>query len=329
MEPVTLLLYYLFVFAGLFVIELLYFRIADRLNIIDKPNQRSSHSQLTLRGGGIIFPISVFAYFLQHYFPYPWFVLGLAGIAAISFADDIKEQSRLLRLVIHATAVVLLLYQAGLFIQPWYWWLAGFVLCIGIINACNFMDGINGITTAYAFTVLAALFIVNRQVNAFDEKLIIFLGLGNIVFLFFNFRKKAKCFAGDVGSVSMAYCLLFLSISIVIKTSSLLFILLFAVYGVDTVLTILHRLSKRENIFIAHRQHLFQYLANEKKWPHLAVSSLYMLVQAAISAGVVLLWKKETAVQMMYAAVVLALLAAIYIIVKWKILKEKQLITNR
>ena len=317
-------MYYLLVFAVLFILELLYFRIANRYNIIDKPNQRSSHSQVTLRGGGIIFPVSVLVFFLLHHFPYPWFVLGLLAIAVISFADDVKEQSRQLRLGIHTVAVGLLLYQAGLFSLLWYWWPVGFILVTGMMNACNFMDGINGITATYSFTVLAGLFILNQQVPVFHNDLILFLALGNAVFLFFNFRKKARCFAGDVGSISMAFCLLFLTLSLVIKTGSLLFILLYAVYGVDSVLTILHRLRKRENIFEAHRQHLFQYLANEMKWPHLVVSSLYMLVQAAISAGVVLLWKKELAVQILYAAAVLIILAAGYITVKWKILKPEK-----
>ena len=314
-------MYYLLIFAALFIFELLYFRIADKYNIIDKPNQRSSHSQVTLRGGGVIFPVSVLLFFLLHHFPYPWLMVGLVAISVISFADDVKEQSRLLRLLIHTVAVGLLLYQAGLFMLPWYWWPIGFVLVTGIMNAYNFMDGINGITSAYSFTVLAALFVLNRQVPVFDEKLILFVALGNTVFLFFNFRKKARCFAGDVGTVSIAFCLMFLTLSMVITTGSLVFILLFAVYGVDSVLTILHRLGKRENIFEAHRQHLFQYLANEKGRLHLTVSSWYMLVQAAISTGVIFVWEKEMAIQLIYAAAVLITLSAIYIIVKWKILK--------
>ncbi len=322
-------MYYLLVFVFLFILELLYFRIADTYNIIDKPNQRSSHSQVTLRGGGVIFPVSVLLFFLLHHFPYSWFMAGLVVISIISFADDVKEQSRLLRLLIHTIAVGLLLYQPGMFMLPWYWWPIGFIMVTGIMNAYNFMDGINGITPAYSFTVLAALFVLNRQTPVFNEGLVLFLALGNAVFLFFNFRKKAKCFAGDVGSVSMAFCLLFLTLSMVIKTGSLLFILLFAVYGVDSVLTILHRLSKRENIFEAHRQHLFQYLANEKGWPQLAVSSLYMLVQAAISTGVVLLWKKESGVQVMYAVIVLITLPIIYITAKWKILKQGKTIDDR
>ncbi|MEO7308862.1 MAG: glycosyltransferase family 4 protein [Chitinophagaceae bacterium] len=306
---------------GLFIAELLYFSIADRFNIIDKPNERSSHTRITIRGGGIIFSVGVLVFFLTNRLQYPFFMIGLAAITSISFADDITPQSNKLRVFIHFAAVALLMYQLNLFVYPWYWWLLAFVLCIGIINAYNFMDGINGITSAYSFTVLAALYLLNLELKVFNESLVICLALANLVFSFFNCRKKAKCFAGDVGSVSIAYSLLFLITCVIHNVGSIFFILLFAVYGVDTVLTIIHRLSKRENIFKAHRQHLFQYLANEKRWPHLAVSGLYTIVQAAISVGVLLLWKKEAIVQYIFAAVVLVLLAVFYIVVKRRILK--------
>ena len=314
-------MWYLLIFIILFAAELAYFRIADHFNIIDHPNERSSHEQITLRGGGIIFSMGVLTFFLTNHFQYPFFMIGLVAITAISFADDIQPQSNKLRVFIHFVAVALLMYQLNLFVYLWYWWLLAFVLCIGIINAYNFMDGINGITTAYSFTVLAALYVLNLEMKVFDSNLVICLALANIVFSFFNFRKKAKCFAGDVGSVSMAYSLLFLTTCVIHNAGAIFYILLFAVYGVDTVLTIVHRLIKGENIFKAHRQHLFQYLVNEKKWSHLVVSGLYTLVQAAISTGVVLLWKKDANTQWLYGALVLLLLALVHIIVKGTILK--------
>ena len=313
------------VFIILFLVELLYFRVANHFNIIDKPNQRSSHSSITLRGGGVIFCISVLAYFLFFGFHYFWFTLGLTAIAAISFADDVKHQPRTLRLSIHFVAVCLLLLKVGVFDLPWWVWPIAFVLIVGITNAYNFMDGINGITTAYSFTVLAGLYFINQnlpQYQQFDSSLIICLALGNLVFAFFNFRPKAKCFAGDVGSVSMAYVLLFLTTWCILKTGNLIFILLFAVYGIDTVLTILHRLYKRENIFEPHRQHLFQYLANEKKIPQLVVSLLYMAVQGVITMGVLLTWQKPVVVQLSFTAMALGLPTIAYIFTKYKILKQ-------
>ena len=315
-------MWYLIIFIILFATELYYFRIADYFNIIDKPNERSSHKSITLRGGGIIFSLGVLAFFVSNQFQYPFFMVGLTAITIISFADDVRPQSNKLRVFIHFAAVALLMYELDLFAYAWYWWLLAFVLCIGIINAYNFMDGINGITTAYSFTVLAALYILNLEMKVLNSNLVICLALANLVFSFFNVRKKAKCFAGDVGSVSMAYSLLFMVNCIVYNAGAIFFILLFAVYGVDTVLTIIHRLSKGENIFKAHRQHLYQYLANEKKWPHLLVSGVYMLVQAMVSTGVILLWKKEAATQWLYAAVVLGLLAVVHILSKQSILRE-------
>ncbi|MES2774867.1 MAG: glycosyltransferase family 4 protein [Bacteroidota bacterium] len=313
---------YLLFFIILLAAELVYFAIADRYNIIDHPNERSSHKRITLRGGGIIFSIGAIVFFLTNHFQYPFFMLGLVAITTISFADDIKPRSNKLRVWIHFVAVALLMYQLDLFVYPWYWWLLAFVLCIGIINAYNFMDGINGITTGYSFTVLAALYVLNLEMKVFNDNLLICLALANLVFSFFNFRKRAKCFAGDAGSVSMAYCLLFLTTCVIHNAGAIFFILLFAVYGVDTVLTIIHRLMKGENIFKAHRQHLFQYLVNEKKWSHISVSALYMAVQAVISTGVILLWKKEVTTQWLYAAVVLFTLALVHIVVKGRILKE-------
>ncbi len=315
-------MWYLIIFIVLFATELLYFKIADHFNIIDKPNERSSHESLVLRGGGIIFSLGALAFFFTNNFQYPFFIMGLVAITTISFADDVKPQSSTLRVLIHFTAVALLMHQLDLFVYAWYWWLLAFVLCIGIINAYNFMDGINGMTTAYSFTVLAALYFLNLQMQVFNGNLLICLTLANLVFSFFNVRKKAKCFAGDVGSISMAYSLLFLVTCIIHNAGAIFYILLFAVYGVDTVLTIIHRLSKGENIFKAHRQHLYQYLANEKKYPHLLVSGIYMLIQAIISTGVILLCKQEASTQWLYATAVLSFLAIAHIVFKGKIISQ-------
>ncbi|EIY57273.1 hypothetical protein HMPREF1071_03946, partial [Bacteroides salyersiae CL02T12C01] len=105
------------------------------------------------------------------------------------------------------------------------------------------------------------------------------------VFNFFNFRKRAKCFAGDVGSVCIAFVLLFFIGKLVIRTEDFSWIILLAVYGVDSVLTIIHRLMLHENIGLPHRKHLYQIMANELKIPHVVVSSVYMLVQALVIVG--------------------------------------------
>ncbi|MEY8628524.1 glycosyltransferase family 4 protein [Bacteroides nordii] len=279
-------MYYLIVLVLLFLAELFYFRIADKCNIIDKPNERSSHTRITLRGGGIIFYFGVLAYFITNHFEYPWFMLALTLITFISFVDDIRSTSQVLRLVFHFSAMALMFYQWGLFSLPWWTILVALIICTGIINAYNFMDGINGITGGYSLIILVALAYINREIVSFvEQELIITVLCSVLVFNFFNFRKRAKCFAGDVGSVSIAFIVLFLIGKLIIKTEDFSWIILLVVYGVDSVLTIIHRLMLHENIGLPHRKHLYQIMANELKVPHVVVSSVYMIVQALVIAG--------------------------------------------
>ena len=266
--------------------ELFYFRVADKFNIIDKPNERSSHSRITLRGGGIIFYFGALAYFLSNHWEYPWFMLALTLIAFISFVDDIRSTSQGLRLVFHFAAMVLMFYQWGLFSLSWWWIIIALIVCTGIINAYNFMDGINGITGGYSLVILSALAYINAEIATFVEPALINTVLCSVlVFCFFNFRKKAKCFAGDVGSVSIAFILLFLIGKLIIKTEDFSWIILLSVYGVDSVLTIIHRLMLHENIGLPHRKHMYQLMANELKIPHVGVSLIYMGAQALVILG--------------------------------------------
>ena len=279
-------MYYIIILVLLFLAELFYFRIADKCNIIDKPNERSSHTRITLRGGGIIFYFGLLAYFLTSHFEYPWFMLALTLITFISFVDDIRSTSQVLRLVFHFSAMALMFYQWGLFSLPWWTLFVALIVCTGIINAYNFMDGINGITGGYSLVVLVALAYINEAVVPFVEQGFILTVLCSVVvFNFFNFRKRAKCFAGDVGSVCIAFVLLFFIGKLVIRTEDFSWIILLAVYGVDSVLTIIHRLMLHENIGLPHRKHLYQIMANELKIPHVVVSSVYMLVQALVIVG--------------------------------------------
>ena len=279
-------MYYIIVLVLLFVAELFYFRVADKCNIIDKPNERSSHSRITLRGGGIIFYFGALAYFLSNQWEYPWFMLALTLITFISFVDDIRSTSQGLRLVFHFAAMVLMFYQWGLFSLSWWWIIIALIVCTGIINAYNFMDGINGITGGYSLVILSALAYINAEIATFVEPALINTVLCSVlVFCFFNFRKKAKCFAGDVGSVSIAFILLFLIGKLIIKTEDFSWIILLSVYGVDSVLTIIHRLMLHENIGLPHRKHMYQLMANELKIPHVGVSLIYMGAQALVILG--------------------------------------------
>ena len=309
---------YVLLFIVLLVSELAYFRIANHFNIIDKPNERSSHTRITLRGGGIVFYVGVMLYFLLEGFQYPWFFAGLTLISFVSFADDIRPQSTKLRLLVHFVAMAFLFYQWGLYSYPWYFTIIAIVFCTGILNAYNFMDGINGITGGYSLVVVGALWYINsHQVVFVDTGFLFVLMLALIIFLFFNFRTKAKCFAGDVGAISVAFILVFLLGKLIIKTGDYSYLVLLAVYGVDTILTIVHRIVLKENIFEAHRKHVFQIMVNELKIPHVAVSSLYMALQALIAVGLLAFSSHGY----LYLSAVCVALSVVYVLFKKKYFK--------
>ncbi len=304
---------YFIVLALLVIAELVYFRIADRFNIIDKPNQRSSHTHITLRGGGIIFLFAVWLYSAFFGLTYPWFILGLTLIGLVSFIDDIHSVPNSVRLVVQFAAMFLMFYNWGILnLQDWWIIILGLILCVGIINAYNFMDGINGITGGYSLAVLVPLLFINRSVHFLDENLLVVTMLATSVFCFFNFRKKAKCFAGDVGSVTMAFIIVFAVGKLILLTGDFTYIMLLAVYGVDSVLTIVHRILLHENLGEAHRKHAYQLLANELKIPHTTVSMIYMFMQLVISFGLVYLPVNHW----LYTGVVLIALCFVYVLFK-------------
>ena len=307
---------YIIIAIILIVTILVYFRIADHYNIIDRPNQRSSHKGIIIRGGGIIFYVAILLYSFFYDFQYLLFFTGLTLIALISFIDDIKEVSSKIRLPIHFLAMALMFYQWGLFTgYPWWYSLMALIFCTGLINAYNFMDGINGIAGGYSLVVLSALAWINLyRVSFIDPSLITVAAISVIIFNFFNFRKKARCFAGDVGSVSIAFIILFALGRLVLATGDLSYIILLALYGVDSILTIIHRLILKENIFQAHRKHVYQLMANELKIPHTIVSSIYMGIQAVVIIGYLRLYEYRW----VYFAGIIVLLSVVYVLFKKK-----------
>ena len=195
-------MYYIFVTLLLFAFLIMYFKIADKYNIIDKPNHRSAHTEITLRGGGVIFPIA-FLLFLgsqiiqqkslispQNYFI---FGIGLLAICIISFIDDILDLSSKIRLVFHFISVSLLLCFINAFQLLPIWSIPIlFIVIIGILNAYNFMDGINGMTGLYSLVTLGSLLYINQNFIAFtDNNFIIYPIIASLVFLFFNFPRNA------------------------------------------------------------------------------------------------------------------------------------------
>lgn len=302
---------FLLIFVLLLLLELAYFRVADRFNIIDKPNLRSSHTSIVLRGGGIIFLFGIWLYAAFFGLSYPWFILGLSLVGLISFIDDIHSLPDSLRLVVQFTAMFLMFYQFGILnLNDWWIVIIALVVCVGIINAYNFMDGINGITGGYSIAVLLPLIYLNGQLDFVAMPYLYVVGLSLLVFCFFNFRKRAKCFAGDVGSISIAFVLLFAIGLLILQTQDFSYILFIAVYGADAILTICHRIQLHENLGEAHRKHAYQLMANELKMPHVLVSSIYMLMQLAISFGLIFIPINHY----LYMGIIILALAAAYLL---------------
>ena len=327
---------YIIIFVLLLVAELVYFRIADKCNIIDKPNQRSSHSTIVLRGGGIIFLIGAWVWSLFFGFDYPWFFAGLTLVAGVSFVDDIHSLPDSVRLVAQFAAAAMAFYQLD--ILHWdMWWivLVALIVYVGATNVINFMDGINGITAGYALAVLIPLGLLNTNYQELtmnlatncssvfssdgvfvDQSLIVAAIIAAVVFCIFNFRPKgkAKCFAGDVGSIGIAFIMLFLLGNVIIKTEDITWLIFLLVYGVDGCLTIVHRIMLHENLGEAHRKHAYQIMANELKIGHVKVTLLYMAMQLAVSLGFIYLCPNTALCHWMYFVGALVVLAIAYVL---------------
>lgn len=247
-------------------------------------------------------------------------------MTAVSFADDIMDLSSRIRLSVQLASVLLMSYQLGVFGMPWYYLVIALVVVIGVINAYNFMDGINGITASYSLAVAGLLAMVNSEIGFIDQDLLYYTIIATLVFAFFNFRTKAKCFAGDVGSVSMAFILLFALAALIIHTQNLIYILFLSVYGIDTIWTIIHRLSKGENIFKAHRSHLYQYLANEAGVNKLLVSYLYGLIQFAIGLLVLKFANEDFSSQLIFSISLLLIMSALYLLLKRYVVRKYRIL---
>jgi len=298
-------------------LELLYFKIADTYSIIDKPNHRSSHSRITIRGGGIIFPIAVV---IAYFFGYTgWAVtLAIVLVAVVSFIDDIKPISQLTRFGSHIIAFLLTAYDLNLFAEVFWVLPLVLVLLIGWINAFNFMDGINGITTLYALSAIVSFSFL--PIHETSLPLQITMGISCLVFGFFNVRKKAKTFAGDVGSISLALFLGYFMIKTIIDSRQIGYILFFSIYGIDAIITILNRIKNKENIFEAHRSHLYQYLANEKGYSHILISVIYAVLQLLVN-GIVIYLERLGELSLFFSLAILLVLTVIYLVVRTRVVR--------
>ena len=325
---------YIIIAVLLIAAELVYFKIADKCNIIDKPNERSSHSTIVLRGGGIIFTIGMLVWvglmMVQgnDVAPYLPFLCGLVLICGVSFWDDVKSLPDSIRLVAQFISMGLaawcMIQRSELMALEWYWLvligIAALIVFVGATNIINFMDGINGITAGYALAILLPLLLLNRGLGFIEESYLVVAIIGVLVFCIFNFRPKgkAKCFAGDVGSIGIAFIMLFAIGKLIVHTGDLSYLVLLMIYGVDGVLTICHRIMLHENLGEAHRKHAYQLMCNELKIGHVKVSLLYMCLQLAVSLGFIYLIPNTVAAHWIYLIAVAAVMAVAYVLFKMK-----------
>lgn len=326
---------YLVVVLMLLALEVVYFRIADHFNIIDKPNQRSSHSTVVLRGGGIIFLMAVWIWSVFFGFHYPMFLVAVTLAAEVSFVDDIRSLPDSVRLVAQFVAMGLMIWQiftvgSGSFAFGNSVWVkvafvvVSLIVCVGATNIYNFMDGINGITAGYSLAVLVPLALMNRLLGFVEPSFLVVMLIATLVFSLFNFhpKGKAKCFAGDVGSVGMAFIVLFAVGLLIARSGDVTWLIFLLVYGVDGCLTIVHRILLHENLGQAHRKHAYQIMANELGIGHVKVSLLYMALQLSVSLGFVYLCPPLSsflglslvAVHWIYLSLALLLLSVAYIL---------------
>ena len=304
-------MYYVVTLLAIIASELLYFYIAKKLHIVDRPNERSSHRKVALLGAGVIFWFSIIFFSATHRWAFLPFTIGATLLAVVSYVDDMKGLPSWLRMFVQIAAVVLGFYSAINTLEVWQMLLL-IVLFVGVLNVYNFMDGINGMLAAYSFVVVGTFGYLNLFQTHFVNTEFVFTILAAIlVFGFFNFRKNARCFSGDVGSIVMGFIVLFLllryDVAIPDNGENVSYLCFIIVFLADGLLTIFKRFLTGRNIFEAHREHLYETLVNNLHVPHLRVSVGYALLQLVINVGYMLFSDKN-----LYTLIVAFMLVMMY-----------------
>ena len=321
------LVFYIAIAAIILVLELIYLPIARKIRIGAKITNRSSHKKYTITCGGFIFYVAAllcFAFF-SNILPSntPQLLICGSVLFLISFIDDIHEISPSLRLICH-TIVATVMFSSFFETEHPEYFLILVIFSVGFINGYNFMDGINGMMALYTILTLGTLLFmyhtcIYRLIIAGYEPMILCLGIAAIVFSFFNVRKNAICFSGDVGSIVLGFFIAVFVARYIIVTAEASVVVILIVYAVDTSLTIIQRLFMGADIFTPHRLHLYQILVNKMKIPHLKVSIGYALVQLAINCGYFL---TEREFRWSYTIIVTIIVATTYFILKRNFLKK-------
>jgi len=321
MVEVYSIAYYILITAVLIIGIIIYLKMAEKWSIIDQPNSRSSHLVVTKRGGGIIYLIALVIYMISSNFNMPSIIICGLLLGIMGFIDDNKNLDFKIKLIIQCITIGYFLSTGSYNGLEWYLLILMFFLIISSINILNFMDGINGLTILYSLSFLISFYIINAHIIAFtDSNFLLIVILSNLIIGYFNIRKKAVCFLGDVGAITMGFIYAVLTITLILKTNSLSPLILFLVYFLDSGWTIIERLLAKENIFHPHRKHLYQLLVNEYKLSHLLVASIYFSIQALINITWLLNYEKDLSPIILIS--IFGIFSVVYLLTK-KILNKK------
>ena len=313
--------YYVFITAVLIIGLIIYLKMAEKWSIIDQPNSRSSHLVVTKRGGGIIYLIALVIYMISSNFNMPSIIICGLLLGIMGFIDDIKNLDFKIKLILQCLTIGYFLSTGNYNGLEWYLLILMFFLIISSINILNFMDGINGLTILYSLSFLMSFYIINAHIIAFtDSNFLLIVILSNLIIGYFNIRKKAVCFLGDVGAITMGFIYAVLTITLIVKTDSLSPLILFLVYFLDSGWTIVERLFAKENIFHPHRKHLYQLLVNEYKLSHLLVAAIYFSIQSLINITWLLNYEKD--LSPIILVLIFGISSVIYLLIK-KIVNKK------
>jgi len=285
----------------------------NRVKIMDVPNRRSSHDFPVPKSGGIVIVITFLIGVLAIWFfgdatmikkkYFYGFLFSAVLVAAISLYDDLTARPFIVKLASHVIAATVAI-TFGVVIHsislPWtgtiQLGIAGYIITflwiVGLTNAYNFMDGLNGMAAGQAvITSLFFCFISFNQGSTFVYIICYTIISGSLGFLVFNFPKPSL-FMGDVGSAFLGFIFSTLSIIAALydhsHTSLFVIPLLMFNYIYDTLFTFTRRLINKENVFAAHRSHLYQ-LFNRLGHSHVTVSCFQFCVCITQGIGAVIM----------------------------------------
>ena len=282
----------------------LYFPFAEKRGMLAGVNHRSSHTKPVITGAGFIFYISYVFYIISFVFStwdVPWALfIGISILAIVSFIDDLKDLWFFIRLVVQILAVCLMLYQIYIefSMEPLAMnasiliilAIVGMIFSVGFVNLYNFMDGLNGMMAGITISALSIFALIDFFIVDFvDDALLIYTAIPTLVFAFFNARRQAICFAGDVGAIVLGYVMVYMLLSLLMQTGNIVYVFIFASVYLEAAMTVIQRLLAGQNIFKPHRIHLFQLLCNEHKHHHVKISGFYALNQLVFGAIIVTL----------------------------------------